>query len=219
MHFMNVLRMLSCCAIQVALARAQGIDFNPAELPWAIVDEPYYPRPFAFRGEARCPAGDASFTAQGELPEGLAITGTGQIGGVPQRTGTYRFAVRVADSCGVTVKPMILVVTGAPILVVSTKLIEFHYRRGGPPPEPQSMLVTGSWPNMAYRVDGQGTAWVRAAPRTGRIPRPGAAVVGDVVEVHVVPEGLASGAHEMQLVVSTGLAVNAPTVSVRLVVE
>jgi hypothetical protein len=218
MHFMNAFRTLCFCTIQVALGSAQGIDFRPAELPWAIVDQPYNPRPLVILGGG-CPAGDARFTAQGELPEGLAITGAGQIEGVPQRTGIYRFAVRVADSCGATVKPVTLVVTGAPILVISTKALEFHYRRGGPLPEPQSMLVTGSWPNLAYRVDGQGTPWVRTAPKTGRIPRPGAAVEADAVEVHVSPEGLAPGAHEMLLTVSAWLAANAPTVRVRLVVE
>jgi len=81
------------------------------------------------------------------------------------------------------------------------------------------MTVTGSWQNIAYRVDGKATAWVRASPRTGWIPRPGAAVEADVVEINVLPQALEPGAYETQLTVSSWLAVNAPTVRVRLIVE
>src|SRR5215471_11266427 len=77
-----------------------AIDFSAPELPWAIVDHPYTTPALAIYGGARCPGGDARFTAEGLLPPGLAITALGQITGVPRRNGTYSFRVRVSDACG-----------------------------------------------------------------------------------------------------------------------
>lgn len=218
MDIMSAARVVLFCVITVAVVNGQHLNFSPRELPWAIVDQTYIPPPLTVLGAAKCLDGDTNFTADG-LPPGLTITGTGQIEGVPQRTGTYRVAIRAANSCDTVVKPATLFVTGAPILLVSADTLEFHYRRGGPQPRAQTITVSGSWPNLDYSFGGKDAAWVRAAPRRGRTPRVDASVTADYVEVSVVPADLAPGTHETQMKVSTWLGVNAHTVTVRLVIE
>src|SRR5436305_245335 len=91
-----------------------ALDLSPAEMPWAIVDEPYTPAPLIAYGAARCPAGDASFSAQGPLPPGLSLSALGQITGVPLKIGVYRFAIRAADACSAASLLVTIVVMGAP---------------------------------------------------------------------------------------------------------
>jgi hypothetical protein len=196
-----------------------GLDFNGEELPWAIVDQPYTSPSLVLEGAARCPVGDGSFTVQGALPPGLAMTGLGQFTGVPGTIGTYRISVRARDTCGGAVRPVTLVVTGAPILVVQTEALEFRCRRGGARPAPQSVLVSGTWPNTSYYIDRPEAPWLHAAPTSGRIPKTGAAVEADRVEISVEPGQLASGSYEAKLSFWTWRGVNVPTVRVRFVVE
>jgi hypothetical protein len=200
-------------------ARSQGLDFTPTELPWAVVDEAYMPPPLVVRGGTRCYSGEANFTAASELPEGLAIDGVGQFSGVPRKTGTYRFRIRVADACSSKVRDMTLFVTGAPILVISVNVLDFRYTRGGPDPEPKALLVRGTWPDLPYSVDTHDVAWLRATPARGRVPRVGAAVDADRVAVSVAAGSLAPGVHEANLTFWTRQGASAPTVRVRLTVE
>src|SRR5205807_609949 len=104
---------------------------------------------------------------------------------------TYRFLVRVANTCGAALRPMTLVVAGAPILVLQAETLEFRYRRGGPVPAPQALLVNGTWPNRAYYIDQPDAPWLHAVPGSGRIPRLGAGVESDRVEVSGEPNQLA----------------------------
>jgi Putative Ig domain len=143
--------------------------------------------------------GDTSFTAENALPPGLAMTALGQITGVPGKTGTYRFLVRAADTCSAVVKPMSLVVTGAPMLVLRADSLEFRYRRGDAMPAPHAILVNGTWPGLAYYID-QSVPWLHAVPRAGRIPKPGDSVESDRVEISVEPSQLAPGVYETKLI-------------------
>lgn len=196
-----------------------ALDFSAEELPWAIVDQPYTSPSLILEGAARCPAGDGSFTAQGALPPGLAITGLGQFTGVPSRIGTYQIPVRAVNTCGAAVRPVTLVVTGAPILVVQTEALEFRWRRGSARPAPQSVLVSGTWPNTSYYIDRPEAPWLYASPSSGRIPKTGAAVEADRVEISVEPGQLTTGTYESRLSFWTWRGVNVPTVRVRFVVE
>lgn len=197
----------------------QGLDFTPTELPWAVVDEAYTPPPLVIKGSGSCYVGEATFTAAGELPEGISITGVGQFTGMPRKTGTYHFKLRLADPCSAKVREMTLFVTGAPILVLSMNALEFRYARGSQPPEPQAVLVRGTWPDLAYSIDTHDAAWLRATPARGRVPRIGAALEGDRVTVRIVPGTLAPGTYEAALTFWARQSANTPAVKVRLTVE
>jgi hypothetical protein len=207
---------LMFCALPVI---AQGLDFTPTELPWAVVDEAYKPPPLLVKGGGNCHAGEATFTAASELPEGISITGVGQFGGVPRKTGTYNFKLRIADPCSAKVRDMTLVVTGAPILVISATSLEFHYTRNGPPPEPQAVLVRSTWPDLAYSVESHEVPWLRATAAKGRVPRIGAPVDADRVTVRVTPASLAPGSYEASLTFWAWQGANTPTIKIRLTVE
>src|SRR5215467_2225836 len=58
----------------VARPPCAALDFGSAELPWAVVDQPYTPPPLRVYGTARCPAGDVTFAVSGQLPPGLSLT-------------------------------------------------------------------------------------------------------------------------------------------------
>jgi hypothetical protein len=200
-------------------AFSQGLDFAPTELPWAVVDEAYSPPLLMIAGGKRCDPGDVSFTASGNVPEGLAITGMGQLEGVPRKAGTYHFQIRVANACSARVRDVMLIVTGAPILVVSVSILEFRYPRDGPAPEPQALLVRSTWPDLAYSIDSHDVAWLRATPTRGRVPRIGAAVDADRVKVTVERGSLVPGVYEAVLTFWTRQGANAPAVKVRLTIE
>jgi hypothetical protein len=196
-----------------------ALDFSAPELPWAVVDQPYSPPSLVTYGAARCPAGDVSFRVEGNLPPGLSMTALGQIAGTPGQIGVYQFLVRAADSCSAVTKPMTIVVTGAPILVVPATTLAFHHRRGGGPPTPQSLLVSSNWPDLPYFIERLDAPWLRAAARSGRTPKPGAAFESDRVEVSVEPGSLAPGTYEGRLRFWTREGSHAPVVAVRLVIE
>jgi len=147
------------------------------------------------------------------------MTSLGQITGVPTRIGVYRFLVRAADACGVAVKPVGLVVMGAPILVLQAGALEFHYRRGDATPVSQSLLVNSTWPGLPYYFDRTDAPWLRAVPKAGRTPRPGAALESDRVDIDVEPGSLAPGKYQAQLRFWTWHGANAPVVTIHMVVE
>jgi hypothetical protein len=211
----------SLCLLAGLLLPGAGsaLEFSSDTLPRAVVDQPYTPPALLVYGAARCPAGDVTFTLDGALPPGLQLTALGQITGVPGKTGIYNFRVRAADSCTATVKPLSIVVAGAPILIVRATTLEFHYRRGGAAPVSQSVLVASTWPDLPYYFDRPDVLWLHAVSRSGRTPRPGAAVEADRVEISVEPGALTPGRYEARLRFWTWQGANAPSVSVRLDVE
>jgi Putative Ig domain len=205
--------------ISPSSAISQGLDFAPTDLPWAVIEKDYNPPPLAIKGGAHCEPADAVFTAASALPEGLSIRGSGQFEGVPRKTGTYHFRIRVEDSCSSKVREVQLFVTGAPILVVSVKTLEFRYSRGGPPPEPQALLVRGTWPGRAYSIDLHDAAWLRAIPTSGSVPRISGTLDADRVKVTVDSGSLAPGVYDGKLTFWTAQGANAPEVRVRLLIE
>jgi hypothetical protein len=103
--------------------------------------------------------------------------------------------------------------------VVPEQTIEFRYRRGGAPPASQIIPVTATWPDLAYQADTHGTAWLRATPRTGRTPRPGAALEFDATGINADPAKLDAGVYEATVTFRAWQCTNTPAVRVRLVVE
>src|ERR1700722_15646967 len=200
-------------------AISQGLDFTPTELPWAAVDNDYAPPPLVVKGETSCYAGPAAFTAAGDLPEGIALNSIGQFTGVPRKTGTYHFQIRVANQCSARVREATLFVTGAAILVVSSSTLEFRSAGGAPPPGARAFLVRGTWPDLAYSVDSHEVAWLRATPARGRVPRVGAGVDADRVMITVVPGSLVPGVYEGKLTFGARQVANVVNVRVRLTVE
>ena len=193
-------------------------QIGPAELPWAAVDRAYH-QALSIRGGIGCSDNDLRVRAEGPLPEGLELTSTGQFTGTPVRTGVYRFLVRAENRCGATARPYTLVVTGAPLLLTPQDPIEFRYRRGGPAPAPQLFQVRSTWPGLEYGIEKAGVPWLRAVPRSGHTPRPGAAVECDLVEVTADPAELAPGEYHAKLRLWTWQGANAPVVTVQLKVE
>jgi len=84
----------------IAIACGSGrpaLTFEPAELPAAVVGDPYVATITSGRNET--PVGDI-FVAGGELPSGLTLefeaggsSNTAQIVGTPGETGTFQFMV------------------------------------------------------------------------------------------------------------------------------
>ena len=207
-------------ALFAALAVFPGpFQIGPAELPWAAVDRPYT-QSLTIRGGVHCAGGnDLRLRLDGNLPEGLDLTDSGQFTGTPARTGSYTFRVRASNTCGETARQYTLVVTGAPVLLVGQDRLELTYRRGGPAPEPRLLQVRGTWPGSEYSIEKAGVPWLRAAARDGRIPRLGAAVTCDLVEVTADPAGLAAGVYQATLRLYTRHGANAPAIQIRLKVE
>jgi len=190
----------------------------PRELPWAALDRPYT-QSLAVRGGVRCAENDLRVWTEGALPEGLELDVNGQFRGVPVRPGTYPFLVRAENTCGQSAWPYTLVVTGAPVLIVTGNQLEFHYRRGGPAPRPQSIQVRGTWPGLEYTIEKAGVPWLRTLAHAGRTPRPGAPLDCDLVEVMVDPSDLATGDYPATLRLGTWHGANEPEVKVRLKVD
>src|SRR5581483_3552187 len=168
------------------------------------------PPALAAYGAARCPAGDVSFSVEGDLPPGLGMTGLGQITGVPAKIGVYTFLVRAADSCSAIIKPLRIFVTGAPILIVPAATLEFRVPRGGPAPEPQAVSVSSNWPDLPYYIEYSDVHWLRAVARSARTPKQGAAFESDRVEISVQLGSLAAGTYEGHLRFWTPQGSNSP---------
>jgi hypothetical protein len=199
-------------------ARGADLFIAPAELSPAVVEEAYAPVVLTAAGNA-CSPDDVSFRlASGALPEGLAINGAGQLSGVPKKMGTFQFQVEAATSCGRGLKAYTLVVTGAPVLEVEPREVELHVRAGAAPAE-QTLMVRSTWPGLTYGIQTSTAPWLRAIPRRGRTPRPGAALAGDIVSVTADTKGLAPGAYTAELHFWSWEGANSPVVRVRLQVD
>ncbi len=194
-------------------------QIGPADLPWAAVDRPYT-ESLSIRGGVNCANGnDLRIRVDGNLPEGLDLTDSGQFTGTPTRTGSYSFRVRARNACGETTRPYTLVVTGAPVLLVEQDKVELTYHRGGPPPEPRLIQVRGTWPGRQYGIEKAGVPWLHAVARDGRIPRIGTAITCDMVELTADPTDLAAGVYQATLRLYTWHGANSPAIQIRLKVE
>jgi hypothetical protein len=208
------MRPLAILALLIApWATGQPVRIRTSELPWAIVGQPYQAS-FEIGLDGRCIGGGVELSlAEGELPRGLALRGDG-LAGIPAATGTFPFSVRAANGCGSVVRPLELVVTGKPILRATPGEIVFECQEGGPPPEPQTVLVASSWPGLPYTVRASQAPWLAYEPAAGRTPEPGAGFAADAVALRVDPAKLAPGVYHTILRVWVWQGANAPSVAV-----
>ncbi|MCX6585047.1 MAG: hypothetical protein NTX13_00515 [Acidobacteria bacterium] len=185
---------------------------NPT-LPVARVGYPYQPGPLLVESNGRCPVGAAGIRlVDGALPEGLSLDGAGYLRGIPRQPGRYAFAVELRNICGRTVEQLVLEVGVAPMLWVSTPALTFSCERGGRPPEPQRVMVSGNQPGLAYKMSAAGAPWLEIRPRRGTLPPSGAALESDAVDLFVNPDKLDSGEyHATLLTYAWGGATSAST--------
>jgi hypothetical protein len=192
-----------------------AIRILTGELPWAVL-RTEYDQTISIRTDPRCPRAEIRFSvAEGKLPEGLEL-GLDGIHGTPHQAGTFPFTLRAANGCSQTTRALTLVITGKPILRVDAEELRFEHRAGLPDPPARSLLVSSSWPDLAYSVNSGGCAWLKFAQSEGRTPVTGSALTADAVRVQVLPHDLAPGKYSCNLVFSTWHAANAPEVRIRL---
>ena len=138
--------------------------------------------------------------------------------GAPLHTGEFPFNVRASDGCGSSVKQFTLVVTGAPVISVTPAHLSFICKAGATAVE-QRVLVSATWPRLAYRLTLSGAAWLAATPEHGTTPREGSAMTQDIVHVRIDTAGLKSGHYTASVAVSSWQALEAARVEVELTVN
>jgi len=192
----------SVIGLVVTAASLPGMDLrlsNPS-LPVARVGFPYQQGPLLIESSGRCPVGTTGMrVVDGSLPEGMALDGAGYLRGTPREPGRYGFALEIRTACARAVEQVVLEVGMAPMLRVSALELVFSCERGGRPPEPQRVMVSGSQPGMPYQMSASGAPWLEIRPRRGALPPPGAALEADSVDLFVHPEKLDSGEYHATL--------------------
>jgi len=213
---MWLFRKFALAAVAAATIAGAAPRSQPAELPWAAIDSDYRAH-IETHTDARCAFADLTLTvADGVLPEGLRIQGDA-IAGIPKEMGIFRFRLRAANDCAASERDYRLQVTAKPVLRVSATGLAFEYRAGAPVPESKNVLVSSTWPDLAYSVNGE-TKWLRVSLRTGVTPRPGSAFAGDAATVEVIPQDLKPGVYETRLVFVAREGGTPPVVPVKLTV-
>ena len=194
---------------------AATLEILTASLPWAVLHAAY-DQPIATRTDPRCSEAEILFTlADGSLPEGVGL-GLDGIHGTPQQPGTFHFTLRAANGCKHTTRALTLIVTGRPILRVDAEELAYEHRPGLPEPPSRSLLVSSSWPDLAYSVSAGTCPWLHFAQSEGHTPPANSALIADPVWIRITPRELAPGKYACNLTFSTWRAANAPVVRVRL---
>jgi hypothetical protein len=195
------------------------IEFLTSELPWAVAEKGYEAPPLEVRVSGSCPIGGVGYAVvSGALPPGVQLSRLGYFSGAPLHTGEFEFTVRASDGCGWTAKQFKLVVTGAPVIMVTPVRFTFECKVGENPQE-QEMRVSATWPRLAYRLVISNVAWLTAAPEHGTTPRQGSAMANDIVHLHVDTTGLKPGHYIASIKVSSWQALQPVQVEVELTVR
>ncbi|MBL8177921.1 MAG: hypothetical protein JNK48_24805 [Bryobacterales bacterium] len=186
-------------------------------LPTAIVHKPYHHDPIIALGPSRCGLNSQQFrVVLGELPPGMLLHASGYLSGTPSRTGSFQFLVRVGNDCEHATRLFELKVEGAPILVHAPDSLEFEYTINGPLPEPQTVVVSSSWPDMPYGIEAAGADWLDAQALRGRTQIPDGGHAGDPVTIRIEPGKLKPGTYRTALRVSAWQSANSPLIPVTL---
>jgi hypothetical protein len=185
---------------------------NP-NLPIARVGYPYQPGPLLVESNGRCPLGGTGIRlVDGGLPEGVSLDGAGYLRGTPRQPGRFAFAVELRTGCSRTIEQLVLEVGVAPMFWISAPSLTFSCERGGRPPEPQRVMVSGNQPGLAYKMSAAGAPWLEIRPRRGTLPPLGSALESDAVDLFVNPDKLESGEyHATLLTYAWGSAMSAST--------
>ena len=81
------------------------------------------------------------------------------------------------------------------------------------------MMVSATWPRLAYRLSLSDAAWLAATPEHGTTPRQGSAMAEDIVHVRVDTVGLKPGHYTASIAVSSWQALEPVRVEVELTVN
>ena len=211
--------MWSCNRIAVlavlggALWAAAPLQFRTRELPRAVAGSVYH-AVLQTQVDGRCPWSDVILEViGGNLPRGIELSGDALIG-IPKEFGAFRLRVRAVNGCASVSEDLALEVTGKPILRVMPEELVFEYREGESNPRPQSLLVSASWPDLAYEVRSGSAPWLRFRSNQGVTPYAGSPYAADSVTVEALPEGLAPGTYRTVMNFSVDLGANFPQVQV-----
>jgi hypothetical protein len=200
----------------VPLFSTTEIEFVTVELPWAIADRGYEAPPLEVRVSGTCPIGGVGYVVvSGSLPPGIQISRLGYFSGTPLRTGEFVFNLRASDGCGSVTKEFKLMVTGAPVLHVTPKSVQFDSKAKDNPPE-QEIRVGSTWPGLPYRLTISNAAWLTATPEHGMTPRQGSAMAEDIVHLKVDTVGLKPGHYVASITISSWQALVPVRISVSL---
>ncbi len=194
------------------------IEFVTLDLPWAVAEKGYEAPPLEVRVSGSCPIGGVGYSVvSGRLPPGIDLSRLGYFSGVPLHTGEFPFTVRASDGCGWSAKQFKLVVTGAPVIGVTPTHLSFECKVGEA--AEQRLLVSATWPRLAYRLTLSNAAWLRATPEHGTTPRQGSAMAEDIVNVRVDTVGLKPGRYKASIAISAWQALEPVRVEVELTVN
>jgi len=213
--------MLAAILVLVALAVpvTTEIEFVTVDLPWAIAEKGYEAPPLEARVSGSCPIGGVGYAVEsGALPQGIQLSRLGYFSGAPLHTGEFSFTVRASDGCGWIAKAFKLVVTGAPVLLVTPIRLSF-VSKGREIPAEQQVRVSATWPKLAYRLTITDSVWLTAKPEHGTTPREGSAMADDIVHFRVDAAGLKPGHYAASVTVSSWQVLHAVDVEVDLTVN
>jgi hypothetical protein len=155
-----------------ALNAGAGMEFVTPELPWAAVGKGYEPAPLEVRVGGACPLGGIGYSVMGgKLPPGLHLSRLGYFSGTASHAASYDFVIRAANGCSVAMKQFTIVVSAPPVLTITPGHLIFVAAEHDGSPE-QSLLVSATWPNLAYNITVVGGDWLTALPEQGRTPGP-----------------------------------------------
>jgi BACON domain-containing protein/putative Ig domain-containing protein len=195
------------------------IEFVTLDLPWAIAEKGYEAPPLDVRVSGSCPHGGVGYAVvSGALPPGMQLSRLGYFSGTPLRTGEFRFTVRASDGCGWAGKQFTLVVTGAPVIKVTSPHISFACKAGETPAE-QQVRVSATWPRLAYRLTVSNASWLTATPEHGTTPREGSAMADDIVHLRIDSAGLKPGHYSATIAVTSWQVLQPVVVEVELAVN
>jgi Putative Ig domain len=195
------------------------IEFVTTDLPWAIAEKGYEAPPLEVRVSGSCPIGGVGYAVvSGGLPAGMQLSRLGYFSGTPLRTGEFTFTVRATNGCGWTGKRFTLVVTGAPVIMVTPLRISFECEAAAIP-APQQIRVSATWPRLPYRMTVANAAWLTATPEHGATPRQGSGMAEDIVHLSVSTVGLKPGRYKASITVSSWQALQPVLVEVELKVN
>jgi hypothetical protein len=188
--------------------RAREIEFVTEALPWAVVHRGYAVAPLEVRVSGMCPLGGVGYTIVGGAPPpGVELSRLGYFSGVPARTGSFAFNVRVSNGCSWTAKRFTITVADPPVFKIEPTHLVFDDKSPGE----QDVHVSAAWPKLAYDVAGSAD-WLKIKLQHGFTP-------DDVVHVRVDASQLKPGHYSATLTFSAWQAAASPPLSVELDVK
>lgn len=179
---------------------ARTIQIESEELPQGIQGLAYSAE-IRTSLDGRCPQGDSSlFLASGTLPRGVRITAEG-LAGVPVEMGLFRFWIGARNTCATSARAFEFLVTGRPILRAVPDHIDITVSPDSPPVD-QMVLISSTWPALAYRIIPRDPSWLNLRQTQGTTPEANSALTGDPVTVTTLPLKLAPGVHHGTIIAS-----------------